>query len=278
MVRKIIKHAVAHPDKIPLSVKQTARKFLILTGRLTYYLRPLPNFILIGAQKSGTTSLYSYLIQHPRITPGYKKEVHFFDNPGHFRKGMPWYRAHFPAAFTQPGSFVTGEATPSYLCHPQVPERMYEAVPGVKLIVLLRNPVDRAYSQYHHRIRHGTETLPFELALKKEEHRFSSYLARGMYADQLQRWMSIFLREQFLILSTEDFFRNPRKTLLKVTAFLELPDWHPDPKMFKKYNSSHYSDMKPETRKYLADYFAPHNEKLYRYLGMDFKWETEFFE
>ncbi|MDM8522378.1 sulfotransferase [Desulfococcaceae bacterium HSG8] len=276
MLQKIIKHAVAHSDSVPPFIKQTGRKLLITAGYLTYYVRPLPDFVIIGAQKSGTTSLYSYLIQHPCVRPGYKKEVHFFDNPDHFRKGAGWYRAHFPSDLPRrirsEAAAITGEATPSYLCHPDVPARMYQVIPHAKFIVLLRNPVYRAYSHYNHRVKHGTETLPFEAALKKNSEKFSSYLARGIYADQLERWMRIFPREQFLILGSEDFFRNPEDALLRVVSFLDLPHWNPDPKIFRRYNVNRYSDMDEKVKKYLTDYFAPHNERLYRYLGADFGW------
>jgi hypothetical protein len=313
MLENLLKYAVSRPERFPAYIKDFARNLLILAGRLTHYRRMVPDFIIIGAQKCGTTSLYNYLIQHPRMKPGYKKEVHFFDNPDHFRKGIPWYRAHFPltrhpasgirnqasstrnqasgikhhasstrnqaSGITHHASrithhaSITGEATPSYLCHPDVPGRMREIIPHAKFIVLLRNPVDRAYSHYYHRVKHGTETLPFEMAVRKNQEIFSSYLARGVYADQLKRWMDIFPREQFLILSSEDFFKNPQEILPKVTEFLNLPDWEIPLKIFRKYNANRYPEMDEKTKEYLADYFKPHNERLYDFLGRNFGWK-----
>jgi len=272
MLQKTIKHAVRCRERIPRFMKPMLVSPLIFMGRLTYYRRPMPDFLIIGAQKCGTTSLYSYLTQHPRVMAGYKKEVHFFDNPNHFRKGIKWYRAHFPCVPNREKSLV-GEATPAYLCHPQVPERVCEAMPRTRLIVLLRNPVDRTFSHYCHRIRHGTETRSFESAIRGGEKKFSSYLARGIYADQLKRWLALFPREQFLILKSEALFQHPEDTFSKVTEFLHLPAWHPDPNMFRKYNAGRHSDMDEKTRAYLAAYFAPHNERLYHLSGEDFGWE-----
>src|SRR5690349_3699828 len=173
--------------------------------------RLLPDFLIIGAQRGGTTSLYNYLQAHPNIHSASIKEVHFFDRK--FQKGVHWYRAHFPMRLTKVYAgrfrhegFVTGEASPAYLFHPQVPERIARLLPRVKLIVLLRNPVDRAYSQYYHTLQLGYETLTFEEAIAAEEERIAgerekisqdeyyqshafkhqSYLSRGIYVDQLQ--------------------------------------------------------------------------------------------
>src|SRR5215213_1565056 len=132
----------------------------------TAHLRQLPNFIIIGAQRGGTTSLYRYLTEHPSIGAAYRKEVHFFDR--HFDKGMAWYLAHFPARGEFP---IVGEASPFYLFHPAVPGRIHAAVPQARFIALLRNPIDRAYSQYHMKSRHDLETLSFEDALAQEGER-----------------------------------------------------------------------------------------------------------
>src|SRR5438874_1739426 len=188
-------------------------------------IRMMPDFIIIGTQKGGTTSLYRYLIEHPCIAPIYIKEPHFFDI--YFYKGLQWYRAHFPttvgkyyARHIQKHDLITGEASPYYLFHPQAARRVAKTLPKARLIVLLRNPIDRAYSQYQHQTRQrGVEPLTFEEALECEEkrlageeekllkddkycsfnHRHYSYLARSKYIEQLPTWMSIFPKEQFLI-------------------------------------------------------------------------------
>src|SRR5690348_1015601 len=143
---------------------------------ITSPLRLLPDFLIIGTQRGGTTSLYHYLQAHPCIGPASTKEVHFFDM--RFHKGLAWYRGHFPSRIDQYAveqahghSLVTGEATALYLFHPHAPKRVAEALPSVKLIVLLRNPVNRALSHYYHAVKHGQETLSFEEAIQGEEQR-----------------------------------------------------------------------------------------------------------
>ena len=256
----------------------------------------MPDYIIIGAQKCGTTSLYRYLIKHPCVVPASKKEVHFFDN--HFGEGISWYRAHFPsflyryyAKQMRRQDIITGEASPYYICHPLAPKRISEIIPRVKLIALLRNPVDRAYSHYHHEVKNGNETLSFEEAIKREEerlrgerdrmlrdedyysfnHQHYSYLSRGIYVDQLKVWMSIFPKEQVLILESKDFFADPPTILKRVFEFLNLPSW--ELKEYRKYNIANYSKIDTTMRKCLIDYFEPHNQRLYEYLGVNLGWD-----
>lgn len=132
-----------------------------------------PHFLIIGAARSGTTSLYSYLVEHPRVVAAAKKELHFFDL--RFPNGPAWYRDQFPSL--SPDT-ITGEASPYYLFHSHVPKRVFKLLPHVKLIVLLRNPVDRAYSHYYHAVKHGIETLPFERAIEQEDERLRGEVAR----------------------------------------------------------------------------------------------------
>src|SRR5690348_6863383 len=140
---------------------------------VTSPIRLLPDFLVIGTQRGGTTSLYHYLQAHESIAPSSIKEIHFFDRK--YARGLAWYRGHFPtgaekwyAQRLRRQAFVTGEASPVYLFHPHVPARVKQALPAVKLIVLLRNPVDRAYSQYYHAVELGLETRPFEEAIGDE--------------------------------------------------------------------------------------------------------------
>ena len=142
----------------------------------TAALRLMPNFILIGGQRCGSTSLMKALAAHPWIVPALGKEVRFFDT--HFSRGVAWYRVHFPCrAYRQicelvrGHTFLTGEATVSYIYHPDVPSRVQSTVPGVKLIAILRDPVDRAYSHYRHSVRHGFEDLSLRDALQAEAER-----------------------------------------------------------------------------------------------------------
>lgn len=275
---------------LPPSLKRVIEKGLNLYRDITATTRVLPDFIIIGGQRCGTTSVYMNLINHPCVAPAFRKEVHFFDN--NFSKGVTWYRAHFPSSVykyvkVRKVTFVTGEATPYYIFHPCAPQRIFNTVPRAKLIVILRNPVDRAYSHYHHEVRIGVENLSFEDAIKKEEerlrgeaekmlenenyysfnHQHYSYLARGIYVDQLKTWMSIFPRKQILIL--RNFFDDPPAGLKKVYEFLGLPDFE---SKYKKYSCAQYPKMSTDMRKHLTDYFEPHNQRLYEYLGTDLGW------
>jgi hypothetical protein len=272
------------------------RKYLKFSGLLTSHLRLMPHFIIIGAQRCGTTSLYNYLVQHPFVAPALEKEVHFFDN--NFKKGIIWYRSHFSSFLykyyfkqVHKRDFVTGESTPYYLFHPHVPKRIFCTIPQIKLLVLLRNPVDRAYSHYHHERRLGIETLSFKQAIKKEKQRLAgeldkiikdenyysfnhqhySYLSRGIYLDQMKLWMSLFSKEQILILRSESFYENPSTVYKKALKFLDLPLWEFG--NYKKYNVGRYQNMGTALRKRLVNYFEPHNQRLYKYLGTNFNWD-----
>jgi sulfotransferase family protein len=258
----------------------------------------LPDFLVIGAGKGGTTFLYHLLTQHPLVKPAASKEIHFFDN--RFGQGVEWYRQNFPAPRHKEGrTTVTGEATP-FMFWPLVPGRVAEVVPRARLIALLRNPVDRAYSSYQQMVRREGTTLTFEEVVGKEKtllleasqldgHRREEYFAaadeasslgftgncisKGLYVDQLKRWAEHFDDEQMLVLKSEDFFARPQEVLRQVFAFLGLPEWEPDPSVFeRKRNSRRYEKMDPQTRRSLEEYFAPHNRRLYEYLGRDLGW------
>ena len=268
--------------------------------RLTSSQRMMPSFMIIGAQKAGTTSLYNYLIEHPRIVPALKKELFFFDKK--FDKGMNWYRSRFPF---RNEALITGEATPTYIFHPHAPQRIKDSIPSIKLIVLLRNPVDRAISHYYHNLRYDIqnrrlkkligierrETLSFEEAIEKakrilsaqfervhnnalyysREYMHCSYLYWGMYAIQLERWMTIFPREQILILKSEDLFSKPQKIYKEALDFLELPTIKL--KNHKIYNQSmRFKEVDIKVREKLVNFFEPHNESLYSNFR-DFQWE-----
>src|SRR5439155_17110919 len=205
---------------IPAPVRIVARNAVWTYGGATAAARPLPDFLIIGAQKAGTTAHYSYLRQHPAVAGPPWKEVSFFDR--HFSRGEAWYRGNFPNALRARG--LVGEASPSYLFHPLAPERVDALLPDAKLIALVLTPVDRAFSQYQSEVALGREPLSFEDALAAEDERlrgeeerlradpgyFShawwnyTYRARGRYAEQVERWLAAFRREQLLILPSEE--------------------------------------------------------------------------
>jgi Sulfotransferase domain len=258
----------------------------------------LPDFAIIGPTKCGTTYLYHLLTQHPLVEPAAFKEPHYF-NMFFEEESIEWYRRCFPAPRWKDGrKTITGEATPEYLVHPRVPERMAEAIPEARFIALLRNPVERTYSAYHHRVRNGQETRTFEeaveQALEAQEARplgeggetlgrgdgagsddsRHKHLSNSIYVDYLLRWSKFFPREQMLVLKSEDFFDNPKESLKTAFDFLDLPDWEPGAwELGNKLNRGGYEqEMDPTIRRRLEAFFEPHNRRLYDYLGVDFGW------
>lgn len=249
----------------------------------------LPDFLIIGAQKCGTTFLYHLLCQHRYVEPAATKEVHFFDT--NFDRGVEWYRSRFSPPTQEDGRKVlTGESSPYYIYHPHAARRAAQVVPGARLIALLRNPVDRAFSDYNHKAREGRESLSFEEAIAAEEERLRgekekmladesyhspnfrkfSYLSRGIYVDQLKEWRGYFDEEQLLVLKSEDFFEDPQADFERVLEFLGLPPWETG--VAGERNEGEYERMSPATRQRLEDYFEQHNKRLYDFLGVDLGW------
>jgi hypothetical protein len=272
---------------IPEPARVVLRNGVWAYGRATSALRPLPDFLVLGAQKAGTTALYAYLRRHPQISGPSWKEVSFFDR--HYARGEAWYRGNFPNLARTRGKIV-GEASPSYLFHPLAPQRARALVPEVRLVALVRNPVDRALSHYHHEVALGREPLSFEQALDAEEerlrgeeerlvtdpHYFSrewwshTYKARGRYAEQLERWLVVFTREQLLVVPTDDLAAEPERTHVRVLEFLGARPQRLEsyPRVYERA----YEPMRPETRERLAVEFEAPNLLLYELLGRDLGW------
>jgi hypothetical protein len=256
-----------------------------------------PDFFIIGTQKGGTTSLYKYLAQHPQIIPANKKEIQFFTD--NYHKGCSWYKRHFPPVTAKHRGrllgrhqCLTGEATPYYIFHPHAPKRIQVSYPHAKIIMMLRDPVARAYSHYQYHVKLGEETLTFEEAIKAERirlrgelvrmyedknyisynYKLYSYLARGIYIDQVERWFSLFPKHQILIIKSEDFFCTPKTCFENVLEFLGLPKH--ELSSYKKFNAGgDGASMAPGTRERLREYFKPYNERLYSYLNVNFEWD-----
>jgi Sulfotransferase domain len=259
----------------------------------------LPDFLVIGGKKCGTSYLYHLLSLHPLVEPCAKKELHFFDAV--FDEGVEWYRQCFPAPKWEDGRrTITGEATP-YIANRFTPERVAVTVPQARLIALLRNPVERAYSDYQMEVSKGRGTRTFEEAIgltdvavrtkraralgadgEASEHddhvgpdERSSYLSRSVYVDQLLRWSAFFPREQLLVLKSEDFFERPNEILKTTFEYLGVPEWEPEASEIlpKKRNKGTYEQgMSQATRRRLEEYFEPHNRRLYDFLGVDLGW------
>jgi hypothetical protein len=280
--------------------RRTVKRALRSYGELTAGFRGVPNFIIIGAKRGGTTSLYNYLLEHPSVAPLFPgrqriKGIRYFDVQ--FLRGQRWYRSHFPLEMAgrqlaRPWipAPVTGEASPYYLFHPLAAARLAAAAPDVRIIVSLRDPVERAYSHYKERVRHQAEPLSFEDALDAEparllgetermladpgyrsvEHEDHSYVAQGRYLDMLPRWFELFPREHFHIVASEDFYADPNRVVNEVWSFLGLPAGRL--RSSKRHNFFPAADLLPATRQRLQDSFAEHNAALEQLLGRPLPW------
>ena len=289
-----------HSNKINNNtlIKKIYQKiFYGLIKRHHYYLsspfRVLPECFVIGVVRSGTTSLYHYLGQHPCISSSAYDELGYFDD--NFHLGLNWYRSLFPTKFTKNkiikkyGKFLTYDVTPFYIYNPLVARRILESFPEAKIISNLRNPIDRAYSNYILMHQDGDTTKTFEemiqMAMDEIEKNksklndeayiadtfYQNILARGFYADQLEIWFEKFQKKQLLIIPSEDLAQNPDQVLTKVFEFLDLPYFKI--KDFTRQNKREYHPMKDETRKLLIEFYKPYNKKLFGMLDRKFDWD-----
>lgn len=272
-------------NNIRRKLKNELRKIRFKIRLLTYRYRALPDFLIIGAQKAGTTSLYSYLKQHPKLHSSISyKELHFFDS--HYQKGEAWYRANFPI---KRANKLCYEGSTMYCFHPRAAERISQMLPNVKLIFLLREPVSRAYSSYQHQVRAGREKLSFSQAIRQEaeriqsdleriqndpsyggkSYRYFSYVEQGKYSVEVKRLLDYFPKQQILFLDSHDLLSDPDRSLRRVFDFLKVP--HVKIKTRKKFNTGNYnSHISEEDQAYLNDIFAPYNRELNTLLGIDF--------
>jgi O-antigen/teichoic acid export membrane protein len=280
-------------SSLPNPVRDAAKAVVRGYGKATASFRPLPEFLLIGTKRGGTTSLAAYLHDHPDVAPLFPrtavpKGVRFFDD--HFAEGARWYRSHFPSTFARRGSRIAGEATAHYLFDPRAPERARALIPGAKIVVLLRDPGERAFSHHRERTRQGVETLSFEEALAAEPDRLAgelermladpayasferehhSYRGQGCYVDYLQAWVERFGRDRVLVLISEDFFQDPAREYARTLEFLGLAPHSP------VYEAHNYHPMQrgidPATREELDAFFEPFTKRLEDYLGLSLPW------
>ncbi len=241
-------------------------------------LKRFPSFIGIGTQKGGTTTLHKLLIQHPKIFLPKCKEIQYFSL--HAEKSTNWYSQHFYEAGPKD---VLGEITPYYLFHPSVPKRISSLIPKVHLIALLRDPVDRAISQYFHAKRHGFETLELADALFAEKDRMSngnkfshqkhSYVSRSRYVEQLSRYEELFPENQILIIKSEDLFQNTSIILSKIYKFIGV-DEQPINNLILKENSglNEVNTIDPKIKLMLKDELKETVEVVKERYGIDWGW------
>lgn len=275
---------------------RVARWGLVTVGRPTRRARMLPGFLIVGAERCGTTSMFHVLRQHPAMFSGTlpRKEMHYFDHKHDL--GLGWYQCHFPLiprarlAARRAGNPVAFEATANYMFHPLAPERIHRDLPGVRLLVMVRDPVERAYSAYAHQVGFGYETEPFARALELEDarlqgeaerltadpayisfsHSHYTYRARGYYADQLEKLEHLFGRDRIHVVDVGDFFASPAPVYDRVLDFLGMPHrGYPD---FTPQNARPRSPMPATVRADLAEHFRPHDERLASWLGKEPSW------
>lgn len=261
-------------------------------GHLTYKKRALPGALLVGPRRTGTTSLYNTLSLHPNIQGASRKEIKFFNC--NYQRGLDWYQGFFPRQTTVDAhNAIAIEASPYYSFHPLAAERIRKHFPDMKILFSLRNPVDRAYSHYHMNHQLDVDPLPtFEQAIEAEPERLAgeeekiindpnhplfrhmhlSYLAQGNYVDMLERWFTIFPREQIIVVSSEEFFTDTQQVFNQMVDFLGLPEW--ELSVSRNANPGKYPPMDEETRQKLIDYYRPHNRRLAEFLGRDFGWDV----
>ena len=272
--------------KLPDPVQRLGQQAAVGAGHLTSWARMRPGLLICGAQRCGTTSMYRTLSQHPAVLkPVLHKGVHYFDVG--YDRGPRWYGAHFPLRLSAARAAgrtglrpVTFESSPYYLFHPLAGERIARDLPGVKILVLLRDPVERAYSAHAHEFARGFEIEPFEAALEVEDsrvegeaeklvadptyhsfsHQHHAYVRRGRYIEQLQRLERLFGRERLHVVDSEDFFNRPEPVWSQLLDFLGMP-W-PELPTFDRHNARPRSPMPDSVRRRLAASFLPYDEKL----------------
>jgi Sulfotransferase domain len=286
-----LRRLTPHRAKVPVRAAILKAAELIDTGTL-------PDALIIGAQRSGTTSFHEYLTRHPGVWGArLTKEPRFFDR--NWAEGPAWYRRYFPARSTRERfrrrhgyDLAAVDATPDYLFHPDAARRAASVCPDALLIAVLRNPIDRALSQYRLEVKHGFEDAPtFEDALEREAgrldgeeerllrddryvsfpHLHHSYAGRGQYMTQLERWLRFFPRERLLLLISEDVFVDPAAEGRRLFAFLGVPEL--DLGTLSRLSPSRTREaMSAETRSRLREEFRTSNEALYSFLGRDLGW------
>ncbi|WP_170981523.1 sulfotransferase domain-containing protein [Nocardioides dongxiaopingii] len=277
-------------------------------GVATASVRPDPDFLVIGAKRGGSTSLYFDLLDHPSYVrlypppvPGLKdvatKGVHFFDS--HHLEGMAWYRSYMPTRFTRSVNTwrhgtpsVVGEASPYYLFHPSAAQRAHEALPDVKVVALLRDPVERTYSHWKERRRAGAEELDFVAALDAEPGRLAgererlladpayrsyaweqqSYLTQSRYAEALRPWLERYGRDRVLVAASEDYYADPLPVLRTIDDFLGVPPR--DTSTGAVRNQAPGAPLEPEVRARLQAAFVDANRDLEELLGQRLPWTT----
>jgi hypothetical protein len=276
----------------PFMVKRLGRSVQPLVGKPTAALRLAPSFLIVGAQRCGTTSMYRALMAHPQLSaPVFRKGVAYFDVS--YARGFDWYVGHFPLAASarrrhpRPQTF---ESSGYYSFHPWAASRIAADLPDVRLVLMVRDPVERAYSAHKHELERGFETESFERALELEDariepqlrrmmadpdyvspvHRHQAYRRRGQYVDQIERLHRAVGPHRVHVVQSEDFFARPEEVYRELIEFLGLSPFIPA--TFNRYNARPRSPMSPMTRQDLDAHFEPFDARLASLLGEQVAW------
>lgn len=256
--------------------------------------RGLPDFLVIGAKRGGSTSLYRNLVRTPGVLPLFPRQAnvkgtYYFDVE--FDRGERWYKSHFPSTAIRDqaavrGPVAVGEASPYYLSHPRSAGRAAGLVPQARIVAVLREPVARAHSHYQERVRQGIETLPtFADAVDAEAGRLADeeermledpgyvswnhlnfgYLAQSDYAASLSRWLAVYPADRVLVLRSEDFYADDAAVLARVRGFLGLEA--APPTETRQWNRTGTSDLDPGLARELGERLAPSVSALAGLLG-----------
>lgn len=283
-------------DRAVEPVRPSALAVRDLVGRATGGRRALPSVLVIGSQRCGTTSMYKALAQQPHVfRPVWRKGVHYFDVS--YDRGPRWYRSHFPresalarAAERYRSDPFCFESSPYYMFHPSAAHRIRSTLPDVRLIVLVRDPVERAYSAHAHELARGYENLPFDEALAAEDgrlageeermltdptysshaHRHQGYRSRGEYAPQLERLAGILGRDRIKVIDSHRFFADPEPIYADLlgwlgTRMITQP-------VFERHNARPRMPLTDGVRRQLDEHFAPIDERLGEWLGHTPTW------
>lgn len=272
-----------------------ARKLIHAAAPLTSPLRMRPDFLIVGGQRCGTTSMFKTLAQHPAVArPFIFKGIHYFDM--NYDKSFAWYRGHFPLQITSRlrrigrPTPITGESSPFYGFHPLAAERIQKDLKDVRLIMLLRDPVERAYSAHSHERARGFETESFEDAIALEEERTSgerermiadpsyvsyhlqhhAYMARGRYIEQIEEIEAAVGPGRLHVLDSHEFFTQPEATFAGVLDFLELPACSTI--QYERHNARDRNPMDPALRERLLSTFDASDARLTEWWGRPVPW------
>lgn len=274
--------------QIPDGVSSGLRESVLAWGRVTAPGRMQPAFLVIGAQRCGTTSLFRVLSDHPDVVrPTASKGIGFFDV--NYHRGRRWYAGHFPLRVIRHGK-MTFESSGYYAFHPAASGRIRRELPDAKVVLMVRNPVDRAHSAHRHELARGYEHLEFSEALKMEPkrlegevekmlrdprylsfgHRHHAYLSRGRYIEQLERFARDLGREQVYVVDADRLFTDPNTELTALFSWLELTPWLPAG--FSRWNARPRDAMDPETRERLSAIFEEADQRLAEFMGRVPSW------